>query len=160
VTSAGHRGLTSACTRPATRRLLNSCAGVGGRVMRSVRPWEYRGERTMSDEQVAPETRGVTVKLLATVDLGPEIEGMAGRQLRMRMVTIEPGGVLGPLHDHKDRPGTVYILQGTITDHRNGVATDYGPGVGWPEDRNTTHWLENRGTIPAVEVSVDIVRQE
>ena len=43
----------------------------------------------MSNEQAAPETKGVTVKLLATVDLGPEIEGMAGRQLRMRMVTIE-----------------------------------------------------------------------
>ena len=114
----------------------------------------------MSNEQVAHETKGVTVKLLATVDLGPEIEGMAGRQLRMRMVTFEPGGVFGPIHDHKDRPGTVYILQGTITDHRNGVATDYGPGVGWPEDRHTTHWLENRGTIPAVEISVDIVRQE
>src|SRR3569832_1934855 len=115
---------------------------------------------TMSKEKMAPETKGVTVKLLSTVDLGPEIEGMAGRQLRMRMVTIEPGGVFGPLHDHKDRPGTVYILQGTITDHRNGVATDYGPGVGWPEDRNTRHWLENRGTITAVEISVDIVRQE
>ena len=76
------------------------------------------------------------------------------------LVTIEPGGVFGPVHNHKDRPGTVYILQGTITDHRNGVATDYGPGVGWPEDRNTTHWLENRGTISAVEISVDIVRQE
>src|SRR3546814_11358907 len=63
------------------------------------------------------------LKSLATVDLGPEIEGMAGRQLRMRMVTIEPGGVFGPIHDHKDRPGIVYILQGTITDHRNGVAT-------------------------------------
>ena len=99
----------------------------------------------MSNERVVPETKGVAVKLLATVDLGPEIEGMAGRQLRMRMVTIEPGGVFGPLHDHKGRPGTVYILQGTITNHRDGVATDYGPGVGWPEDRNTTHWLENRG---------------
>jgi quercetin dioxygenase-like cupin family protein len=116
-------------------------------------------ESAMSSEQEAPETTGVTTELLATVDLGPEIEGMAGRQLRMRMVTIDPGGVFGPVHDHKDRPGIVYILQGTITDHRGGVATDYGPGVGWPEDRNTTHWLENRGTIPAVEVSVDIVRQ-
>jgi quercetin dioxygenase-like cupin family protein len=114
----------------------------------------------MSNELVPPETRGVTVKLLSTVDLTHEIEGMAGRQLRMRMVTIEPGGVLGPIHDHKDRPGIVYILQGTITDHREGVAKDYGPGVGWPEDRNTRHWLENRETIPAVEISVDIVRQE
>ena len=114
----------------------------------------------MSNGPVAPETRGVTVTALATVDLGPEIEGMAGRQLRMRMVTIEPGGVFGPIHDHIGRPGIVYVLQGTITDHRDGVATDYGPGVGWPEDRETRHWLENTGTIPAVEISVDIVTHE
>ena len=114
----------------------------------------------MNDEQAAPETKGVTVKLLAALDLGPEIEGMAGRQLRMRMVTIEPGGVFGPIHDHVDRPGMVYILQGTITDHRDGTTKEYGPGVGWPEDRNTIHWLENRGTTPAVEISVDIVRQQ
>jgi len=113
----------------------------------------------MSDEQAAPEMAGVTTELLATVDLGPEIEGMAGRELRMRMVTIEPGGVFGPIHDHKDRPGVVYVLLGTITDHRDGVATAYGPGVGWPEDRNTMHWLENRGTVAAVEISVDIVRR-
>jgi quercetin dioxygenase-like cupin family protein len=113
----------------------------------------------MKNEEAAPETRGVTVKLLAVLGLGTEIEGMGGRQLRMRMVTMEPGGVFGPIHDHKDRPGMVYILQGTITDHRDGVATEYGPGVGWPEDKNTTHWLENRGTTPAVEISVDIVTQ-
>jgi quercetin dioxygenase-like cupin family protein len=114
----------------------------------------------MSDERSAPETRGVTSKLLATVDLGPEIEGLAGRRLRMRLVTMEPGGVFGPVHDHVGRPGVVYILQGTITDHRNGVATEHGPGVGWPEDRNTVHWLENRGATPAVEISVDIVARE
>jgi hypothetical protein len=34
------------------------------------------------------------------------------------------------------------------------------PGVGWPEDRDTKHWLENRGTLSAVEISVDIVRRE
>ena len=84
----------------------------------------------MRNEQAAPETKGVTVKLLAAVDLGPEIEGMAGRQLRMRMVTFEPGAIFGPLHDHIDRPGIVYILQGTITDHRNGVATDLWTGSG------------------------------
>jgi quercetin dioxygenase-like cupin family protein len=112
----------------------------------------------MGIEEVAPKSRGITVKLLSTVDLGPEIDGMAGRQLRMRMVTFAPGAVFGPVHDHKGRPGTVYILEGTITDHRNGVATDYGPGLGWPEDGDTTHWLENRGTIPAVEISVDIVK--
>jgi len=113
----------------------------------------------VSDEQSIPESRGVTVELLGTVELADEIEGMAGRQLRMRKVTMEPGAVFGPIHDHVGRPGTVYVLQGTITDHRDGVETDYGPGLGWPEDRNTLHWLENRGTVPAVEISVDIVIQ-
>jgi quercetin dioxygenase-like cupin family protein len=112
----------------------------------------------MSNEPVH-ETKGVSVQVLATVDLASEIDGLEGRQLRMRMVTMEPGGVFGPVHDHVGRPGTVYVLQGTITDHRDGVTTDYGPGVGWPEDRSTIHWLENRGSIPAVEISVDIVRK-
>jgi quercetin dioxygenase-like cupin family protein len=119
-----------------------------------------RKELAMRTEQAVPETKGVMVEQLAAIDLGPEIEGMAGRQLRMRMVTIEPGGVIGPIHNHIDRPGVVYILQGTITDHRNGVAKEYGPGVGWPEDKNTTHWLENRGTTTAVEISVDIFNQK
>jgi len=113
----------------------------------------------MRNEQSSPETKGVTVKQLAALDLGLEIEGMTGRQLRMRMVTFEPGGVFGPIHDHKDRPGMVYILQGIITDHRNGEAKEYGPGLGWPEDKDTLHWLENRETTPAVEISVDIVSQ-
>ncbi len=120
----------------------------------------HEKEATMRNEQAAPETKGVTVKLLSAFDLGPEIEGMAGRQLKMRMVTFEPGGVFGPIHDHNDRPGIVFILQGTITDHRDGAAKEYGPGVGWPEDKSTTHWLENRGTAPAVKISVDIVWQQ
>ena len=53
----------------------------------------------------------------------------------------------------------VYVLQGTITDHRDGQATDYGPGLGWPEDKHTVRWFENRGTTAAVEVSVGIVEQ-
>ncbi|WP_111719917.1 cupin domain-containing protein [Homoserinimonas sp. OAct 916] len=113
----------------------------------------------MNDDTSVPEPKGVSVELLANLDLGPEIEGMVGHQLRMRKVTIEPGGVFGPPHDHVGRPGMVYVLQGTITDHRNGTTVEYGPGPGWPEDSLTTHWLENMGTITAVEISVDIVVQ-
>jgi quercetin dioxygenase-like cupin family protein len=111
----------------------------------------------VSSEPEAHATTGVAVQTLATVDLTGEIDGMEGRQLRMRLVTMEPGGVFGPIHGHAGRPGVVYVLQGTITDHRDGVATDYEAGPGWPEDRNTTHWLENRGRVQAVEVSIDIV---
>src|SRR3954454_862825 len=112
----------------------------------------------MSNEEMAPETRGVAEQVLATVDLGPEIESMAGRHLRMRMVTIEPGGVLGPVHDHVGRPGTVYVLEGTLNDHRDGIATEYGAGLGWPEDHTTLHWLETRGSVPVREISVDVRR--
>jgi quercetin dioxygenase-like cupin family protein len=113
----------------------------------------------MASEPV-PATKGVTSQLLSTIDLGPEIEGMAGFQLRMRKFTFEPGAVFGPIHDHIGRPGMVYVLEGTITDHRDAVATEYGPGLGWPEDKDTLHWLENRGTVPAVEISFDIVKKE
>jgi quercetin dioxygenase-like cupin family protein len=111
----------------------------------------------MDIARTSPATTGVTVDLLSTLDLGAEIEAMAGFQLRMRMVTIEPGGAFGPVHDHKGRPGMVYVLEGTITDHRDGRAVEYGPGVGWPEDKDTLHWLENRGATPAVEISVDVI---
>jgi len=108
--------------------------------------------------QAPTETRGVTEKIVASVDLGPEIEGLAGRKLRMRLITIDPGGATA-VHSHKGRPGTVYILQGKITDHRDGVTTEYGPGPGWLEDKSTTHWIQNTGTTPAVEISVDIFDQ-
>ena len=75
-------------------------------------------EHTGAMEEVVPATHGVQSELLASIDLGDEIEGMAGY---------------------------------------HGTTTDYGPGLGWPEDRNTRHWLENRGDVRAVEVSVDVV---
>ena len=112
----------------------------------------------MGDEQV-PATVGVDSELLSTIDLGPEVQGMDGFELRMRRFTFAPGAVFGPLHDHVGRPGVVFVLEGTITDHRDSVATDYGPGLGWPEDRTTTHWLENRGSVAAVEISVDVVKR-
>ena len=110
-------------------------------------------------QQAAPtENKGVTVKVLTAVDLGPEIEGMGGRQLRMRMLAIDPGGVVG-MHGHKDRPATDYMLQGSVIDHRGSVAKEYGPGDTFFEDKNTMHWLENKGTTPAVFISVDVFKQ-
>jgi quercetin dioxygenase-like cupin family protein len=127
--------------------------------MRGLVPIPILAVMALGTAQAPPtETRGVTEKLVAAVDLGPEIDGMAGRKLRMRLITIEPGGAT-VIHSHKGRPGTVYILQGKITDHRDGDATEYGPGPGWREDAATTHWIENEGTTTAVEISVDIFKQ-
>lgn len=110
-------------------------------------------------QQAAPtQTKGVAIKQLDTIDLGPEIQGMTGRQFRMRLITVEPGGVLG-LHDHKDRPAIDYVIQGTLTDHRGADAKDYGPGTSIFETTQVVHWVENKGTTPAVVVSADILKQ-
>ena len=41
-------------------------------------PWRRTEESRMGSEELAPETKGVMVELLSTLDLGPEIEGMTG----------------------------------------------------------------------------------
>ncbi|MBF0505692.1 MAG: cupin domain-containing protein [Nitrospirae bacterium] len=112
-----------------------------------------------AEQQPAPtENKGITIAPLSAVDLGPEIPGMQGRQLRLRMLTIEPGGVLG-VHSHKNRPGAAYMLKGTVIEHRGDVAKEYGAGQTWAEDGNVIHWLENKGTSPAVLIVTDIFKQ-
>ncbi len=109
----------------------------------------------------APATAGASglvAKDLNQVDLAAEFDGMQGKHLRMRTVTFAPGA-RSPEHSHKGRPGIAYVLQGTFTEHRNGVTKEYGPGTSWVEDHDTTHWVENRGSTPAVQLSVAIDAQ-
>lgn len=116
------------------------------------------GLRGGSAQPVAPtETKGINVKVLEAVDLGPQFEAMAGRQLRLRIITAEPGGVFG-IHDHKDRPAVDYVVQGAVVDHRGSESKEYGPGTSIFEDKNTVHWLENKGTTPAILISADIFK--
>ncbi len=90
----------------------------------------------------------------------PVIEGMADFQRRIRGFTIDLGDVFGPVDDHHGRPGPVFVLEGIITDHRDRVAMDHGPDFDCPEDRDLVHWFRNRGTVLAVEISVDVIRPE
>ena len=116
------------------------------------------GLRGGSAQPVAPtENKGIEIKVLEHIDLGPQFEAMAGRQLRLRIVTAKPGGVFG-IHDHKDRPAVDYILQGVIVDHRGSESKEYGPGTSIFEDKNTVHWLENKGTTPVIFVTADIFK--
>lgn len=100
--------------------------------------------------------KGFTASKTTVVDLGPEIQGMAGRQLRMRMLTIEPDGYIG-IHSHKDRPAVVYVLQGTdevgLADGSkktlHGGDTSATPG-------STTHYHRNIGKDNVVLIAVDV----
>src|ERR1700744_3711934 len=67
----------------------------------------------------AQAPKGFDIKVLGSIDLGPEIEGMAGRVLRMSYVTVAPGGGLAA-HSHDGRPEIIYVVQGILTEERNG----------------------------------------
>ena len=108
--------------------------------------------------QAAPpkDNKGFTAKVVQTVDLGPEIAGLAGRQLRMRTLTIEPGGYIG-LHSHKDRPAVVYDLSGNDTViAEDGAVKMLTPGHSSTATKGTTHWHRKDGTAPVVLLAIDV----
>jgi quercetin dioxygenase-like cupin family protein len=110
-------------------------------------------------QNTAPtETKGVTVGPPTALDLSGEIDGVAGRQLRMRTVTIEPGGVVS-LHTHNGRPAVAFVLQGTLTEHReSGEVFERHEGESWGEGKEVTHWAENKGDGPVVVLAADVFK--
>ena len=81
---------------------------------------------------------------------------MTGRQLRMRVLTIEPGGHIG-LHSHKDRPAVVYFLQGTDTViSADGTSKTFHAGDTSSATKETTHWHRNDGKDNVTLIAVDI----
>lgn len=107
-------------------------------------------------EDAPKDSKGFTASKTTVVDLASEIEGMAGRQLRMRLLTIEPGGHIG-MHSHKDRPAVVYFMQGTDTvTNADGSSKTFHPGDTSSATKDTTHWHRNDGTDNVVAIAVDI----
>ena len=110
----------------------------------------------VAQRQPPPQTVGQTEEALRSLDLTGEIESGKGRPLRMRRLTVQPGGALA-LHNHVDRPAVTYMLQGEMTYHQDGKPdVVIRAGDGFAEGRGTTHWGENTGKVPAVWIAVDI----
>jgi quercetin dioxygenase-like cupin family protein len=109
--------------------------------------------------QNAPtETKGVKISPPTALDLEQEIDDVSGRQLRLRLVTLEPGGVVG-IHSHKGRPAVAYVLQGTLTEHVEGKGDFvHRTGESWTEGKDVTHWAENKGDQPVVVLAVDVFK--
>jgi quercetin dioxygenase-like cupin family protein len=106
--------------------------------------------------QPPPQTVGQTEEALRALDLTGELESTKGRPLRMRRITVQPGGAMA-LHNHIDRPAVTYMLQGEMTYHQDGKPDlVIRAGEGFAEGRATTHWGENTGKVPAVWIAVDI----
>jgi mannose-6-phosphate isomerase-like protein (cupin superfamily) len=111
-------------------------------------------------QQAAPtQSTGLSTTKTVTLDLGPEIEGMAGRQLRLRVVRLEPGGVFA-VHNHRDRPTVEFIWSGSPTEFRGDVQRVIHEGEAVLSDKSTTHWWRSDGVAPVTFVAADIFRPQ
>lgn len=90
--------------------------------------------------------------------------GLSGHYLQLREITLEPGGVIAR-HDHANRPGLAWTMEGSWTEVRrghpgiDGGAREYPAGNGRAivEDAATDHWFRNSGTEPVRVVVCDIM---
>ena len=102
----------------------------------------------------------LAVRSLGSQPLGGDFSALKGRVLRLREITIAPGGHIG-LHRHDSRPGVAYLLEGSLTERRG---ASYSPvvlktGEAAFETTGVTHWWRNETSQPARALVVDIVEE-
>ena len=111
-------------------------------------------------QQAPTENKGMKAEALSGFTLGKQgLDDLAQRQMRIRQITIEPGGVAG-FHSHKDRPALTYVMKGSLTEHRKGGADrTYKAGEVITESTDVEHWAENTSAEPATLISVDLFKE-
>ncbi len=104
---------------------------------------------------------GVADVELAAIDLGKENVKLDQRRLRMRMMTIMPGGVV-PLHSHEDRPALIMVNSGEIYEHSSKCAVPilHKAGDIARESLGTRHWWKNSGSAVVKLTIADIVNDK
>ena len=108
------------------------------------------------------ETTGIEyVRKLGDIDLGKEFAGMEGHVMRMREISLAPGGQVA-VHQHKSRPGIAYVLEGEAVEYRSDEAEPQVRRAGEAaiESSGIIHWWINKGTESAKVIVVDIVKEE
>lgn len=112
----------------------------------------------LADRATAP--KDVTEDVLGSIDLGQEI-GVAGRDLRLRRLVVQPGGVV-PFHSHEGRPALIITISGEITEHLTtcGVPIVHRAGELSREAGGLGNYWINHGKVPAVLLSADVKAAE
>jgi quercetin dioxygenase-like cupin family protein len=102
---------------------------------------------------------GKTDTTLGSIDLGKEAAMVKGRELRLRKLVIQPGGVV-PWHSHDDRPAVIYVAEGEIIEFASNCAAPIHHKAGDVaiETRGIAHWWKNLGDVPAVLYAADVRR--
>jgi quercetin dioxygenase-like cupin family protein len=121
-------------------------------------PVGQQAANPLADRATMP--KDVTDDVLGSIDLGKEI-GVQGRDLRLRRLVVQPGGVV-PFHSHEGRPALIITISGEITEHRTtcGVPITHRAGELSRETNEIGHYWINRGTVPAVLLSADVKAAE
>jgi len=107
-------------------------------------------------QSLPSERVGISGTVIAKVELPGGFGASRELLLRMREVTIAPGGFL-PMHSHADRPAVAYVLQGRMTEYLEGqdepVVVEAGQAY---STHRRPHALLNRGSVPVVFLEVDL----
>lgn len=103
------------------------------------------------------EGKGLMNRTVGDIPLVDEIAALENPHLRMRYWEIAPGGVV-PVHSHADRPGIIWVQNGTVVEHRSDRTEpeEHGPGSVSVEAEGVSHWWENRGDVTVILIAVDI----
>ena len=104
---------------------------------------------------------GVVDTELASIELAKENVKLDQRRLRLRHMTIAPGGIV-PLHSHEDRPALIMVNSGEIYEHSSKCAVPilHKAGEVAREFMGTKHWWKNSGSV-AVDLTIgDIVNDK
>lgn len=98
-----------------------------------------------TDAAAPTENKGLTVFAKDAFELGAQIPAMEGYQVRVRQVTMAPGGVVAA-HGHESRPGAFFVVSGDgVTEHRGESKTLVAPGTAVLESKDVDHWVVNHG---------------
>ncbi|MBW8759453.1 MAG: cupin domain-containing protein [Burkholderiales bacterium] len=101
---------------------------------------------------------GITDTELAAIDLAEENVHLDQRRLRMRHMTIAPGGIV-PLHSHEDRPALIMVVSGEIFENNSKCAVPilHKSGDVAREHLGTKHWWKNSSAFPVELTIADLV---
>ena len=105
------------------------------------------------------ESSGIkSVAKLGELDLQKEFPAIGERKMRAREITIEPGGIVA-VHQHEQRPGVAYIIEGEIYEHRSDSEQPLLRKSGDTsfEYSGVIHWWENRSDKIVRALIVDII---
>lgn len=103
--------------------------------------------------------KGIIDTITSIIDVTKPPLNIKDRSFRLRMLTIQPGGVV-PWHQHADRPAIAYLLEGEITEYASNCAVpiEHKPGDVIVETPNLSHWWKNFSDRKAVIISADLLK--